>query len=160
MILEYIRDFFLFSCSPCVPIVFPKGFQVPKYVPQVVPYSTWVLSHMVCTKFNSPVYKLKSRGAHLFLFCKWGSKEVLLLGACPMFQKNCRWANEYGYLKKKKKKSSERTHDLINVTRNKYPQSIIVGTHNKFGGRTLNASYERCPVVNVLRHRLASWHTH
>jgi hypothetical protein len=47
---------------------------------------------MVCSKFNSPVYKLKqvkSKGAHLFLFCNWGSKDVLLWGACTMFQKNC-----------------------------------------------------------------------
>ncbi len=28
-------------------------------IPQDVPHSTWVLSHMLCPKFNSHVYKLK-----------------------------------------------------------------------------------------------------
>jgi len=33
--------------------------RVPKCVPQDVPNTTWVLSHMICPKFNSHVYKLK-----------------------------------------------------------------------------------------------------
>jgi hypothetical protein len=62
-----------------------------------------------CTfaKFNSHIYKLqkmKFKGAHLFLFCNWGSKEVLLLGACSMFQKNAGGPINMAPFKKKKKK--------------------------------------------------------
>jgi len=41
-------------------------------------------------KVQLPLYKLnkvKFKGAHLFQFCNWGFKEVLLLGACPIFPK-------------------------------------------------------------------------
>jgi hypothetical protein len=75
-------DFFvLFPCSQCVPIKLsysphqvPKRFSnsqtVPRWVPQDVPNSTWVLSHVVCPKFNSPVYKLKrwKSGVHICFY--------------------------------------------------------------------------------------------
>jgi hypothetical protein len=138
--------------------MFPKGFQVPKYVPQDVPNSTWVLSHMVCTKFNFPVYKQKSRGAHLFLFPKWVQRGASI-GDMPNVPKKLLMGQSI-WLPENKIKGSERTHDLINRTMNKDPQSIIVGTHYKLGGMTLNAPNEPCPIVNVLHHRLASWHTH
>jgi hypothetical protein len=49
--------FFVFSL---VPNLSPSGSQsVLKCVPQDVPNSTWVLFHMVCSKFNSLVYKVK-----------------------------------------------------------------------------------------------------
>jgi hypothetical protein len=46
---------------------------------------------MVCPKFNSPGYNLQrwNPGVHIcFHFANRGSKEVLLLGACPMFPKS------------------------------------------------------------------------
>jgi len=87
MILEHIRDFKKNLCSQCVPIMIPKHFQVPKYVPQDVPNSTWVLSLMVCTKFNSPVYKLKSRGACYFYFASGGPKRCFYWGHARFSQK-------------------------------------------------------------------------
>ncbi len=74
-------DFFLFfPCSQCVSIKLsssphqvPKRFSnsqsVPRWVPQDVPNSTWVLSYVVCPKFNSPVYKLKRWMPGVRLFC-------------------------------------------------------------------------------------------
>jgi hypothetical protein len=44
--------FFLFFCFECVPKWFSSSQSVLKCIPQDVPSSTWVLSHMVCTKFN------------------------------------------------------------------------------------------------------------
>jgi len=117
--------------------MFPKGSHVPKYVAQDVPNSTWVLSHMVCTKFNSPVDKLKSRGAHLFLFCKWVRRGASI-GGMPNVPKKLVMGQSI-WRPENKIKTSERTHDLINVTMTTYPQSIIVGTHYKLGERTLNA---------------------
>jgi hypothetical protein len=61
---------------------------VPRCAPEDVSNSTWVLSHMVCPKFNSHGYKLKRYlGEHVcFYFATQDpTKEVLLLGACPMF---------------------------------------------------------------------------
>jgi hypothetical protein len=78
------RDF-LFSS------LFPSSSQsVAKYAPQYVPNSTPALSCMVLPKVQHPCIqteKAKSRGAHLFLFCNWGSKEVLLLGHAQCSQK-------------------------------------------------------------------------
>jgi hypothetical protein len=49
--------YYYFSpCSQCVPIMFPWGSQV---IPQYFCNSISDLSHMVCPKFNSDVYKLK-----------------------------------------------------------------------------------------------------
>jgi hypothetical protein len=45
-----------FPSSQCVPL---SSQNVPKRVPQDVPNSIWVLSPMVCPKFNSHGYKLK-----------------------------------------------------------------------------------------------------
>jgi len=54
------KDFWVFSpCFQCVPVMFPSSSQnVPRCIPQDVPNNTWVLSHLVCPKFNSPVYEL------------------------------------------------------------------------------------------------------
>jgi len=74
-------------------------------VPQVVPNSTIILSHMVCPKFNSYVYKVKRwayRGTHFFLFWDWGSKEVLLWGSAQCFEKIGDGAiNVFSFKKKK-----------------------------------------------------------
>jgi len=45
-------------CSHQVPKWFPSSQSVPSCIPQDVPNSTCVLSHMVYPKFNFPVYKL------------------------------------------------------------------------------------------------------
>ncbi len=103
------EDFFVFFSL--VPIVFPscshqvvKGFpssqSVPKCVPRNVPNSTWVL---IGPMFNSHVYKVKrwNLGKHIcFYFASGWSKEVLLLGACPMFPKKLMMAHSILLLNK------------------------------------------------------------
>jgi hypothetical protein len=77
----------VFPWSRCVLVKFSKGSQVLKCVPQDVSNSTWVLSHMVCPKLNSHVYKLKkvnSRGAHFVSILQPG-----LIRGMPNVSKNC-----------------------------------------------------------------------
>jgi hypothetical protein len=75
--------FCFFSCSQCVPIMFPWGsqrfleFSSSQVVPQDVPNSTWVSSPIICPKFNSHAYKLKrlAIGENICLyFVTWGPK--------------------------------------------------------------------------------------
>jgi hypothetical protein len=79
----------LFSmCSHHIRIKFSKSSQsVHKCVPQHDPNSTWVLTHMVCPKFNSHVYKLKTWNLvwkHIcFYFAVGGSMKCFSIGACP-----------------------------------------------------------------------------
>jgi hypothetical protein len=49
----------IFTFFPLFPICSHEVPQFPKLFPQNVPNSTSALSHMVCPKFNSHVYKLK-----------------------------------------------------------------------------------------------------
>ncbi len=53
----------------------------PSYSPKDVPNSTSILSHLVCPKFNSHVYKLKrySKLGHICFYFTPGSRELLLL---------------------------------------------------------------------------------
>jgi hypothetical protein len=84
-------------------------------------------------KVQLPLYKLdkvKFRGAHLFIFCNWGSKEVLLLGHAQCSQKNCWLVTQYGSYKKKQK-SCELTHDLINMNHTLCPQNLVINHHQK-----------------------------
>jgi len=70
---------FFSYCSHHVPMGFPKAFPSSQVIPQDIPNSTSVLSHMVLPKVHPHVYKLKRvshRGAHLFLCCNLGSKEI------------------------------------------------------------------------------------
>jgi hypothetical protein len=92
---------------------------IPKYIPHDVPNgNTSVLSHMVCPKFNSHVYKLQrwNLGASTFV-------SILQVGV----QKRCfNWGMpnvpkkladgpiNMAPLKKKMKKSCECTHELYN----------------------------------------------
>jgi hypothetical protein len=72
----------------------PKGFS--SSFPDMFPIAPRFYHIWFAPKFNSPCIQskmVKSRGAHLFLFCNWGSKKVLLLGTCPKFPNNCGWAN-------------------------------------------------------------------
>jgi hypothetical protein len=98
----------------------PKGF--PSAFPDMFPIAPGFYHIWFAPKCNSPCIwskMVKSRGAHLFIVCNWGSKEVLLLGTCPMFQNNCWWANQRGSFLKNRK-SCERTHDLINMNHTMY----------------------------------------
>ncbi len=78
------------------PLFLMCSYHVPTMCPQVVPNSTLLLSHMVCPKFNSPIYKLK-REHNCFYFAtsvqRGGS-----IGECPMLLKNWWWANQNGSL--------------------------------------------------------------
>jgi hypothetical protein len=62
-------------------------FCCSQHVPKLFPSSTSVLSHIVCTKFNSQCPCIKNwkdgpQGKHIyFYFETWGSKDVLLLGS-------------------------------------------------------------------------------
>ncbi len=96
---------------------------------------------------------------HFIFILQVGVQRGASIGGMPNFPKKL-LTGQLIWLPENKIKSSKRTHVLINVTMNKYPQFIIVGTHYKLGERTLNAPNEPCPIVNVLRHCLASWHTH
>jgi hypothetical protein len=87
-------------CSQFVPMRSPKGRPSSQVVPQHILNSTSALSHMVCPKFNSPVYKLSIFVSILQLMMQRGAS----IGECPMFQKNWWWANQYGPFRKPKKK--------------------------------------------------------
>jgi hypothetical protein len=88
--------------------MFPWASPSSHVVPQYVPNNTSILSHMICPKFDSHVYKLKKMGqreAHLFLFCNrdpkrcfyWGGPNVpKTIGDVPI--------NVMCLLKKEKKK--------------------------------------------------------
>ncbi len=78
------EDFFF----PLFPIMFPWGSSSSQVVSWVIPNSTLDLSHMVCPKFNSHVYKLKRSATweHICLYCVnrdpirwfyWGVPNVL-----------------------------------------------------------------------------------
>jgi hypothetical protein len=100
---ERDRDFFVFSL---VPNVFISSSQcVPRCVPQDVPNSTWVLSHMVCPKFNSPIYKLKrwNPGVHIcFYFASGSLKRCFYWGHAQCSQKIADGPINMAPLKKKK----------------------------------------------------------
>ncbi len=74
------RIFFrlIFMCSHHILIWFPSDSPSSQVISHDIPNRTSDLSHMICPKFNSHVYKLKTwaTGEHqLFLFCNWrGSK--------------------------------------------------------------------------------------
>jgi hypothetical protein len=63
----------------------PKDSPSSQVVPQDIPYSTSDLSHTVCPKFNSHVYKPKRWAIidHICSIMQLGSKEALLLGGLP-----------------------------------------------------------------------------
>jgi hypothetical protein len=68
----------------------------------------------VCPKFNSHVYKLKRwalSGMHLFLFCNWGSKEVLPCRSAQCSKKNDDGPMDMTFSKNK----INCTHESINM---------------------------------------------
>jgi hypothetical protein len=69
--------------------MFPSSSQV---IPQYFCNSTSdYLSHMVCPKFKSHVYKLKRwvMGEHICFYFVTGVQRGASIGECPMFQKHC-----------------------------------------------------------------------
>jgi len=69
---KYKSNNAFFCLFPMVLIMFPWGSSSSWLVLENIPNSTSFLSHMVCPKFNSHVYKLRRYaigGIHLFLFC-------------------------------------------------------------------------------------------
>ncbi len=70
---------------PLVSNVFPSSFQDPKVFPIVLSFIPYDLPkvQLPCIQIK----KISIKGAHSSLFCNWGSKDALLLGECPMFQK-------------------------------------------------------------------------
>jgi len=100
------EEFFLFICSQCVLIMFPWASPSSHVVPQDVPNNTSILSHMICPKFNSHVYKLKKvrqRGTHLFPFCNRDPKRWFLLGMAQCSKNNWWWANQCNVPPQKRK---------------------------------------------------------
>ncbi len=108
------NGFFVFSL---VPYLFPSGSQsVLKCIPKDVPNSTWVLFHMVCPNFNSLVYKLKRSNpkVHIcFCFATQGPKSCFYWGHAQSSKIIADGPINMALLKKRK--SCERTHDLINM---------------------------------------------
>ncbi len=74
------------------------------------------------------MYKVKGKGAHLFLFCDWGSKEVPPFGSAQCSKRFVDGPMDMALSKKKttkqEKKSYERTHDLINMNHTTITQLI------------------------------------
>jgi len=100
--------FCFFPCSHLVPYVFPLrsqsgslNFQV---VLQKVPNSSSLLSHIVCPKFNSHVYKQKSWAiASTFdsILPLEVKRDASIGRHAQMFPKICWWVNQYGSFKKR-----------------------------------------------------------
>jgi len=123
----WVRGIFLFFClvfnvfSSCSQRIlkFPTCSQIHSW--RYSQYTSY-LSHMVCPKFNSHVYKLKrwTVGEHsCFDFAKLGVQRGASIGACPMFQKNWWWPNWYGFL------SFLKLWAHINMNHNSYPSTWL-----------------------------------
>jgi hypothetical protein len=87
-------------------VFFSYSQTVPKYIPNDVPNgNTSVLSHMVCPKFNSHVYKLQrwNPGGSTFVSIL-RSKRGVSIGTCPMFQRNLLMGQSIWLLWKKTEK--------------------------------------------------------
>ncbi len=105
--------------------MFSRGSQVPKVFPNVFPkmfpIAPWVIYPYGLPKVQLPCIETKqvaSGDAHLFLFCNWGSKEVLLLGGMPKVPKELLMGqsiNMANSFLKRKKSCEPTTHDLINM---------------------------------------------
>jgi hypothetical protein len=111
---DYCFFFFFFKfsmCSQYVLSMFPWGFPSYQVVPQGIPNSTSILSHMVCRKFNSHVYKLKGRLlGNTSVFFLHGVQRDASIGECSMFPKNM-LMGQWIWLFQKKKNRCE----LINM---------------------------------------------
>ncbi len=85
----------------------------PSYSPKDVLNSTSILSHLVCSKFNSHVYKLKrySKLGHICFYFAPGVQRVASIEKCPMFQKKLVVGQSMWLLHPKKKKEMKCVRD-------------------------------------------------
>jgi hypothetical protein len=74
-------------------------------VPQVVPNSTTILSHMVCRKFNSYVYKVKrwAIGEHISFYFGVGGPKRCCYGGVPNVSKKLVMGQSMLFPSKRKK---------------------------------------------------------
>ncbi len=110
------RDFWLFFSL--VLNVFPSCSQsVPKYIPQDITNSTWVLSHMVSPKFT-PMYinqKGEIYGNKFYYILQIGVQRDASNGGTPNVPQKIVDGPINMAPSKKKEKSCECAHDLINM---------------------------------------------
>ncbi len=103
------RNFYFFSL---VPIMFPMCShevpQFPKLFPQNVLNSTSALSHMVCPKFNSHVYKLKKvdHREHISIYFALGGPKSCIYWGIPNVRKKLVMGQSIWPLQKNKIKLS------------------------------------------------------
>jgi len=128
------RVFFFFDlpCSQCVPNMFSSCSlevpQVPKLFHNAFPvasqfYPIWFAQSSTLIYINWEGRLLR---IHLFLFCNWGSKEVLPLGSAQCSKKIAVGPMNMA-LSKKNLKSYEHTHELINTNHTKSPTFNVTG---------------------------------
>ncbi len=136
-------DFLFFLCS-----------HVVLEVPQDVPNSTLNLPCMVCSKFNSHVYKLKrwATWEHIyFYFATWSWKRCFYWEV-PNVTKNWWCTNQYGFLKKIKIKF-EHIHELINTNHIMSPKEWCMFGHeicDEINICTLKDYHPMCCKTNFL----------
>jgi hypothetical protein len=125
--------------TPQVHKLFPKACSIaPQFYPMWFARSS-ILMYINCW------------GMHMFLFCNWGSEEVLPLGSAQMFQKKCWWGNENydSFQGKKKRKGYECTRELINMN------DTISPSLSSFSSEALMQEYspsETCELLFQVAH--------
>jgi hypothetical protein len=147
--------------------VFPSSSQTaPKSVPQDVLNSTWVLSGMVCPKFNSHGYKLKRwyLGEHTcFNFATQDPKRCFSKGHAQCSDKIADGPINAAPFKRNLKSYEHNHHDLIHINQTISPQhlwswywsmcTMIIMVYSVKG-----LYYRSCSLVNnVLVRRHAFW---
>jgi hypothetical protein len=91
-----IRGFFS-SCSQCVPIIFTRGFQRARQVPNLFPTAPQFYPKQSCI----PLYTNWKVGEHIwFYLATWGPKRCFYWGV-PNVRNNWWWVNQSGPFQKK-----------------------------------------------------------
>jgi hypothetical protein len=121
----YWEGFLVFS--PLFPMC---SHQVSKGFPEMFPMAPRFYGYLFAYKFNSHVYKLKSRGARLFLFCDWGRSIWLLEKKIILFY---------------------RAHELINMNRKLLTPVYKGGIRCTWFGKKywFIATFAMAPLVNL-----------
>ncbi len=160
---------------PKFPNAFPKMFPIahgfyPMWFAQssTPMYINYKGKIQGCTfaKFNSHVYKLQrwnSRVHICFYFATWGPKMCFYWGHAQCFKKNAGGPINMAPFKKKRK-SCEPTHNLINMNHNLSPivspnkgSKILVHLHMFFCKRVL--MYCKVPWKSDVGHHLQVWNS-
>jgi hypothetical protein len=107
--------------------VFPWASPSSQVVPQDIPNNTSILSHMVCPKFYSQVYKLKkwAKGEHICFYFVIKIQRGVFIGEGPMFQKQLVMGQSMCLLKKEKEKRCECTNEQINMNHNVFIFGVL-----------------------------------